>query len=363
MKMVSRPVVLGLALLHAVVAQGVSQYNPVSQDNFFGLPLGSGSDSVFTSGSNQVGGSPSSGQFGVNFLPGGLNNDNSFSGVSRDVSAGAGGQVLQGFNTLQTFSLPAQTGQSVSSQGPVFVGGPAVLPAPSPPPVFTGQGGAIPLPSQQGPVFIGDQGGVIPLPSQQGPTFIGSQGGSFVGGQVFGQAGPSGVSFQQGGAQAGGFQAVGLGFQSRVIQEEATPTVTRTVTVDAFETLTDLILHSVAVTRTQFSIVTATRATTVIVATPVNHGLSLTTSVIVHPAYVTVTDTKSDFRVVVRTSVSRVTLTHTSYDITHVPFTLRVTETVEVTSPLVRTVIRTSVEAVTNHHTVTNTAYVHGGYQ
>lgn len=64
-----------------------------------------------------------------------------------------------------------------------------------------------------------------------------------------------------------------------------------------------------------------------VVATPVNHGLALSTSVVVRPAHVTVTDTKSAFRVVLRTSVSYVTLTHTSYDITHVPFTVYVTET------------------------------------
>ncbi|XP_045126351.1 uncharacterized protein LOC123513311 [Portunus trituberculatus] len=360
--MVSMQATLGLVVLHVVTAQVVSQYNPISQGNLFGLPVGGGSDSVFTSGSNQVGSLPSSGQFGVNFIPGGLNNDNSFSGVSRDVSFGAGGQVLQGLNTLPSFASVPQPGQGVSSQGPIFVGGPAVLPAPSPAPVFTGQGGAIPLPSQQGPVFIGDQGGVIPLPSQQGSTFVGGQGGSFVGGQVFGQAGLSGVSFQQGGGQAGGVQAAGFGFPSRVIQQEATPTVTRTVTVDAFETLTNLVLHSVAVTRTQFSIVTATRGTTVVVATPVNHGLALTTSIVVRPVYVTVTDTKTDFRVDLRTSVNYVTLTHTSYDITHVPFTLTSTETVTVTSPVVKTVITTSVEAVTNYHTATTTARVHGGY-
>ncbi|KAK8394339.1 hypothetical protein O3P69_006504 [Scylla paramamosain] len=269
------------------------------------------------------------------------------SGVSAGVPGGAGGQVVQGFNTLPTFAgIPAQGGQGVFSQpsnGPAFIGGP-VVPVPSRAPVFTAQSG------------------VISLPSQQGPAFIGGQGGSFIGRPVSGQAGVFGGSFQQGGIQVGGVQAAGFRFPSRVIQEEATPTVTRTVTIDAFETLTDLVLHSVAVTRTQFNLVTTTRLTRVVVPTPINHGLALTTSVVVSPAYVTVTETKSDFRVVLRTSVSYVTLTHTSYAIMHVPFTLYITETVEVTSPVVRTVINTSVEAVTNYHTVTSTAYVHGGY-
>ena len=63
-----------------------------------------------------------------------------------------------------------------------------------------------------------------------------------------------------------------------------------------------------------------------VVPTPVNHALALSTSVVVHPAYVTITDTKSDFRVNVRTSVTYVTLTHTTNEIMHVPFTLTTTE-------------------------------------
>ncbi|MPC46799.1 uncharacterized protein LOC123513252 [Portunus trituberculatus] len=305
--------------------------------------LGSGTQSA---GPAFIGGS---GQFLEDGSPSSRVDDNNrnFPGV---IGPGVAlvGLTSNAFSTLDT--VPGQVGAGVIS-----------LP-PQQGPAFTGQGGIISVPSRQGPAFIGSQGGVIPLPSQQGPAFIGGQGGSFVGGQVFGQASAPGAIFQQGGAQAGGIQAAGFGFSSRVIQQEATPTVTRTFTVDAFETLTDLVLHSVAVTRTQFSIVTVTRATTVIVATPVNHGLALTTSVVVSPAYVTVTDTKSDFRVVVRTSVSHVTLTHTSYDITHVPFTLTSTEIVTMTSPVVRTVISTSVEAVTNYHTATNAVYVHGGY-
>ena len=60
--------------------------------------------------------------------------------------------------------------------------------------------------------------------------------------------------------------------------------------------------------------------------TPVNDAVSLSTSVVVHPAYVTLTEVKSDFRVIVKTSVSRVTVTHTSYNIKHVPFTITTTE-------------------------------------
>ncbi|KAK8394348.1 hypothetical protein O3P69_006508 [Scylla paramamosain] len=350
-------IVLGMAVLQLVVAQDGVIYHPGSGGQF-GL-FGSGSappspvfiggpgqfpqvSSVSSHGSGSDGTTPGLLGVGVKIgLP--PNPFSTFGGVS--------GQGGAGVVSLSSQQGPAVTGRGgvislPSQQGPAFIGG---------------QGAVISPPSQQGTTFTG-QGGVISLPSQQGPAFIGGQGGSFISGQVSGQAGASGAGFQQGGVQPGGVQAAGLRFPSRVIREEATPTVTRTVTIDAFETLTDLVLHSVAVTRTQFSLVITTRVTKIVVPTPVNHGLALTTSVVVRPAYVTVTDTKSDFRVVLRTSVSYVTITHTSYDIMHVPFTLTSTETVTVTSPVVRTVISTSVEAVTNYHTATNIVYVHGGY-
>ena len=183
----------------------------------------------------------------MNFIPGGLSNDNSFSSASDDVFSNVGGQVFQAHNTFPTSAaVQDQAAQNVFQQAPSFLGGP-IVPVRNPAPAFTGQSG------------------VIALPSQQGPAFIGGQGGSFVGGQAFGQ-GVSGSSFQQGGAQPGGFQVPGIGFPSRVIQQDVTPTVTRTVTIDAYETLTDLVLHSVAVTVTQFSLVTTTRATTVVSA-------------------------------------------------------------------------------------------------
>ena len=104
--------------------------------------------------------------------------------------------------------------------------------------------------------------GFISLPSRQDVTFLGGQGSSFTSGQLFGQAGASGAGSQLSGFQVAGPQ--GGRFPSRVIQEQGTPTLTVTVTQDAFETLTDLVLHSVAVTRTQFSLVTTTRVITVV---------------------------------------------------------------------------------------------------
>lgn len=63
-----------------------------------------------------------------------------------------------------------------------------------------------------------------------------------------------------------------------------------------------------------------------IVTTPVDNRVAISTTIVQRPEYVTVTETKSDFRLAVRTSVSYVTITHTSYAITNVPFTITATE-------------------------------------
>lgn len=55
--------------------------------------------------------------------------------------------------------------------------------------------------------------------------------------------------------------------------------------------------------------------------------VAVATSVLQRPNFITVTETKSDFRLLVKTSVSHVTLTRTFYDNTHVPFTITATET------------------------------------
>ncbi|KAG0714515.1 hypothetical protein GWK47_013992 [Chionoecetes opilio] len=83
---------------------------------------------------------------------------------------------------------------------------------------------------------------------------------------------------------------------------------------------------------------------------------------VLRPEYITLTETKSDFRLAVRTSVTHVTLTHTSYAITHVPFTITATQTVHITSAVVRTVIDTVSRVVTDYRTLLNTVFVHGGY-
>ncbi|XP_050693845.1 uncharacterized protein LOC126984269 isoform X1 [Eriocheir sinensis] len=191
------------------------------------------------------------------------------------------------------------------------------------------------------------------LPLQLVPSFVDSQtpvaGGSLTG-QVFNA---------QAGFQGAGFDAQ---FARSVITKPITPTVTQTSTIDSFQTLTDLVLHSVPVTQTHFTLLTTTQLTRVVVPTPVNDLMDLETTVIASPMFVTITETYSHFRVVVRTSINYVTLTHTSYAITHVPYTITATQTVRVTSPMVKTVIQTSVHGVTDYRTVAHTVYVHGGY-
>ncbi|KAG0719572.1 hypothetical protein GWK47_007245 [Chionoecetes opilio] len=53
--------------------------------------------------------------------------------------------------------------------------------------------------------------------------------------------------------------------------------------------------------------------------TPVDDVVAVATTQVLRPEYITLTETKSDFRLALRTSVTHVTLTHTSYAITHVP--------------------------------------------
>ena len=64
-----------------------------------------------------------------------------------------------------------------------------------------------------------------------------------------------------------------------------------------------------------------------VVVTPVNDQVAVSTTVLHRPEFITLTETKSDFRLAVRTSVTHVTLTHTAYNIMHVPFTITATET------------------------------------
>lgn len=98
------------------------------------------------------------------------------------------------------------------------------------------------------------------LPLQLVPSFVGGQ--ASVPGGVF----PGQINNAQAGFQGAGFRGAGFDsqFVSRVISQPITPTVTKTETIDTFVTLTDLVLHSVPVTQTQFSLLTTTQLTRVV---------------------------------------------------------------------------------------------------
>ncbi|XP_063879239.1 uncharacterized protein LOC135110640 [Scylla paramamosain] len=191
-------------------------------------------------------------------------------------------------------------------------------------------------------------------------------GGSGTGGAAFAGAAAAGRGVAGfpgfGGAAGTAGQGGAASFQrgTSVIQQQATTTVTVTVTIDRFTTLTDIVFQSFEVTLTQFVVQTATRPVQKVVSTPVNDQVAITTTVLHRPEYITLTETKSDFRLAVRTSISHVTLTHTSYNIIHMPFTITATETVQLTSPVVRTVINTRRHVVTDYRTIVNTVYVRG---
>ncbi|KAG0718481.1 hypothetical protein GWK47_052362 [Chionoecetes opilio] len=175
-----------------------------------------------------------------------------------------------------------------------------------------------------------------------GLSAAGSQGGnSFQG---------FGGSVDQGGA-AFMVGSGGQGFAPSVLQQQTVPTVTQTVTVDTFTTLTDTVFQSYGVTLTQFAVQTVTR--------PIQQPWPPRRS---SGRNKSLTETKSDFCLAVRTSVTHVTLTHTSYAITHVPFTITATQTVRITSAVVRTVVDTVSRVVTDYRTLLNTVFVHAGY-
>ncbi|KAG0728911.1 hypothetical protein GWK47_031474 [Chionoecetes opilio] len=123
------------------------------------------------------------------------------------------------------------------------------------------------------------------------------------------------------------------------------------------DSLTDTVFQSYGVTLTQFAVQTVTRPIQQVVVTPVDDVVAVATTQVLRPEYITLTETKSDFRLAVRTSVTHVTLTHTSYAITHVPFTITATETVQITSAVVRTVIDTVSRVVTDYRTLLNTVF------
>nr|XP_045610925.1 uncharacterized protein LOC123766106 [Procambarus clarkii]XP_045610926.1 uncharacterized protein LOC123766106 [Procambarus clarkii] len=141
-----------------------------------------------------------------------------------------------------------------------------------------------------------------------------------------------------------------------------TPTVTQVITIDRCVTVTDQAFNSVAVTLTSFSVQTVTVGTRAVLQTPVDDRVALQTSVFVRPGTVTLTEVKSDFRIVTETSLTHVTLAHTSYVISQYTFTTTATQVISYTATLVRTNISTQRTTITNYRTVTDTVFVNSGY-
>ncbi|XP_045582914.1 uncharacterized protein [Procambarus clarkii] len=150
--------------------------------------------------------------------------------------------------------------------------------------------------------------------------------------------------------------------QVRRVDDVFHPTVTQVVTIDRCVTVTDQAFNSVAVTLTSFSVQTVTVGTRSVLQTPVDDTVALQTSVFVRPTSVTLTEVKSDFRIVTETSLSYVTLGHTSYVISQYTYTTTATQVLTYTATVVHTNINTQRTTLTNYRTVTDTVYVNSGY-
>ncbi|XP_042209432.1 dirigent protein 10-like [Homarus americanus] len=291
-------------------------------------------------------------------------------------SAGVGGGDRSGTNTLAKSgrgTVSSAEGQATGGSGRDSSGGsagPIVIGTVNGGPTTfgnrvngVGKGGQTDTPDQGvggGPAFGSGVGG--------GPAF----GSGVGGGPAFGSGVGGGPAFGSGvgggpafGSGVGGGPAFGSGVgsgQVRRVEASITPTVTQTVTVDRFVTLTDLAFHSVAVTLTDLRVQTITVGTHAVVQTPVDDRVALQTTVVVRPTSVTVTCVKSDFRLVTEVAVDHVTITHTSYVIRQTTVTTLVTQTLTYTSTLVRTIINTQRTTFTDFHTITDTVFVPAVY-
>nr|XP_045610916.1 uncharacterized protein LOC123766099 isoform X14 [Procambarus clarkii] len=232
----------------------------------------------------------------------------------------------------------------------------------------TTQGGSVNLPR-----VVLSQAAPFRFSSQSDINF--NQGSGQAAGAVFGQGVGSG---QAAGAVFGQNQATVLGSgrfnqvsvprvtigipEVRSVDALLTPTVTQVITIDRCVTVTDQAFNSVAVTLTSFSVQTVTVGTRAVLQTPVDDRVALQTSVFVRPGTVTLTEVKSDFRIVTETSLTHVTLAHTSYVISQYTFTTTATQVQTYTATLVRTNISTQRTTVTNYRTVTDTVFVNSAY-
>ncbi|XP_069177297.1 uncharacterized protein [Procambarus clarkii] len=246
----------------------------------------------------------------------------------------------------------------------------------------TTQGGSVNLPR-----VVLSQAAPFRFSSQSDTNF--HQGSGQAAGAVFGQGVGSGQAagavFGQGvgsgqaaGAVFGQNQATVLGSgrfnqvsvprvtigipEVRRVDALFTPTVTQVITIDRCVTVTDQAFNSVAVTLTSFNVQTVTVGTRAVLQTPVDDRVALQTSVFVRPGTVTLTEVKSDFRIVTETSLTHVTLAHTSYVISQYTFTTTATQVQTYTATLVRTNISTQRTTVTNYRTVTDTVFVNSAY-
>ncbi|XP_071534089.1 uncharacterized protein, partial [Panulirus ornatus] len=166
----------------------------------------------------------------------------------------------------------------------------------------------------------------------------------------------------RGGSGSGTFgsgQGAGIGQgATRVIEAPATPTVTNTITIDHYVTVTDLAFHSVPVTLTDLVVRTTTLTTARVIRTPVDDRVALQTTVVIRPTSLTVTCSKYYYNVVTDVSVDHVIITHTSYIIDQLTYTTTATQASTYASTMVRTIVHTQRTTVTDYHTITNT--VHG---
>ncbi|XP_071534060.1 uncharacterized protein [Panulirus ornatus] len=266
--------------------------------------------------------------------------------------------------------------------GGSFVTGPAAAVTGGPAGVLGGRFGTGPAAAVTGgpPGILGGRFGTGPAAVTGGPA--GVLGGSFVtGGPVgvlggrFGTGpaaavtgGPASVlgdTFGTGPAVTGGLAGVlggnigtsPVGQVNRILEAPITPTVTQTITIDRFVTLTDTAFHSVPVTLTDLSVRTVLATTQQVLHTPTNDLVSLERTVVVRPTSVTVTATDTDYRYVTETSVDHVIITHTSYRIKQVTYTTTATRASTHTSTFVRTIVRTQRTTLTEYLTITDAAY------
>ncbi|XP_050693844.1 uncharacterized protein LOC126984268 [Eriocheir sinensis] len=191
-------------------------------------------------------------------------------------------------------------------------------------------------------------------PFFQRQTGLESQSGNFQA-QFLGDSRPSG-RFTTGPV----FQSLGSASSGsrKIIEARPDVTLTRTVTLDRFVTTTDVAFVEQPRTATIFSFLTHTAVTTVVLPTPVDRNVVVSTAVVTRaPLTVTVTDVRSEFQYVTRTELRYVTLTHTSYSFTQDTLLTTVTRVQTISTTVTRTDINTVTTTFTENRTVISTVF------